>query len=263
MILVVTDVSVYFQNSKRMEEIFSNPGLDLISAKIVQNLDYKSLIQLSKVSQSMKTFIENERTVWILQVQRLMKIEIFPFQLWHPMCDIVCKMDTLEIIRFVDMIQEFVDFKEVTKVPNFHKTVELEEDLDIIKFLEDSYEYESIKFLMKILEKVEPLTAYWISLDLDDPQVIKSFNLEAEDIENMDEIFLQGYDVTLLMRACINGKFEIVRYLLTLGTDVDVENSHGNTALDFACELRHSEIVNLLVLEDLFTTFVFKCLDRM
>lgn len=53
---------------------------------------------------------------------------------------------------------------------------------------------------------------------------------------------------SLLMLACINGKFDVVQFLLSLGADVNyVEPQCGYTCLMYACINRHVKIIELLI----------------
>jgi ankyrin repeat protein len=50
----------------------------------------------------------------------------------------------------------------------------------------------------------------------------------------------------LLRAAAYHGHVELVRYLLQRGADPRLENREGHTALHFAQEQHHAEIVKLL-----------------
>ena len=261
-----TKLSVGFKNSKRMEAIFANPGLDLISTKIVQYLDYCGLTTLSQVSHAFKTFIDSDRSVWKSHVKRLKEIELFPFELWHPICEIVLEMETFEIHQFVDIFQDYLDFGKISGGY----------DQDIIEFLEASYDYESITFLVKIIEKVNINVAYEIAVELREADVIKSLTFEDININAQD-----GEGVTLLMLACTKGSYEVVQYMLSNeNIDVNVKNVYGNTALDCAQFYKHTSIMELIVhhkllrdpkgsykfssaMEEFGPSFFFKCLNEM
>jgi ankyrin repeat protein len=52
---------------------------------------------------------------------------------------------------------------------------------------------------------------------------------------------------TDLMKACFNGQIEKVKFLIETGADVNCEDKCGDTALRFAIQNEHIEVVKLLL----------------
>lgn len=75
---------------------------------------------------------------------------------------------------------------------------------------------------------------------------IKQCTIHITSKEKANAIHIDGS--SLLMLACINGKYDIANYLVGLGADVNyAEPQCKFTSLMYACINRHKDIINLLV----------------
>lgn len=62
--------------------------------------------------------------------------------------------------------------------------------------------------------------------------------------------------MSLIMWACDRGYTDIVKFLLELGSDVNLQDSDGQTCLHYAVSCEHSEIVKILINESKIDTTI-------
>jgi len=74
-------------------------------------------------------------------------------------------------------------------------------------------------------------------------------NNDLEIIRKIDDInnLLFNKKRTLLMIAVIHDKIDIVNFLLSKGSNIDIQDENGSTALHFACNNGNMELVKILV----------------
>lgn len=57
----------------------------------------------------------------------------------------------------------------------------------------------------------------------------------------------QFNNLTYLMKACYEGNYYLVKFLIKHGADTEIENNYGKTAIDYAVEEDNYYIVKLLL----------------
>lgn len=67
-------------------------------------------------------------------------------------------------------------------------------------------------------------------------------NLDPDNLDEQDDNGL-----SLLMQVCINGIYEHALKLIRYGADLEIKDTHGNTALSFASRHNKINIVKLLI----------------
>ena len=140
-----------------MNKIISNPGLDHISQKIAQEVDYPSLRSLSRVCKDFD-FIQTDKTVWLSQVEQLAKLECF-----NEICGQFDLTSELVVIKhFVHTSQRCLKFN----VENENlKDLELQDILNILLNMDGQTTQGNIRFFLDLYQKVnnqKPFCLAWI-----------------------------------------------------------------------------------------------------
>ena len=74
-----------------------------------------------------------------------------------------------------------------------------------------------------------------------DTEKVKILLEKGVDVESVFD------DFTILLRAAFEGHADIVELILDKGADIDANDSEGYTALIWAVDFKHTEIVKLLI----------------
>ena len=228
-----------------MDQIISNPGLDPISETFVQYLDYQSLKTLEFVSQDFNSFYNGNKTIWLNQLKNTQK----NFE-DETLNQISVQLKNSEIQR----IQKFVELVHVCVELSRNSRLELH---DLCDFCETQDDFESLDFLLELLQNINYDDAFFIACEYGRIDFVRSMNFPSIDVNKTSE---DG--MTPLMVACANGNIKTVEFLLGLpGINFNARNMFGRTALDIAKQNRHIAIVNLVVSECLNAGIKLKFFD--
>ena len=132
---------------------------------------------------------------------------------------------------------------------------------DLCDFCETQSDFQSLEFLLELLQSINYEDAFWIACEYERIEFALSMNIQSIDINKTTE---DG--MTPLMLACAEGLAKSVEFLLALpGIKVNAKNVDNLTALDIANQNGHYGVVNLIVSklmnEDNTKVNVFDCMS--
>ena len=232
-----------------MEQIISNPAFDHISETFVQYLDYQSLKSLEFVSQDFNSFVDTSKTIWFNQLKSVQKM----FQ-DETLIQMSVQLENSEIKR----IKKFIELVQNCAENTGNSMLEFQ---DLCDFCETQSDFQSLAFLLVLLQSINYEDAFWIACEYERIEFALSMNIQNIDINKTTE---DGK--TPLMLACAEGLTKSVEFLLGLPRiKVNAKNVDSLTALDIANQNGHYGVVNLIVSklmnEDNTKVNVFDCMS--
>lgn len=96
--------------------------------------------------------------------------------------------------------------------------------------------------LLKDQEKVDIPFSFFKEIR----KLTEASNLPLSSLINVNEVFVDDNENTLLIKSVIKKDLEIIYFLLKTGVDIDKKNLKGNTAFAVACQRNNFEIMDLL-----------------
>ena len=131
---------------------------------------------------------------------------------------------------------------------------------DLCDFCETQSDFQSLEFLLELLQSINYDDAFWIACEYERIEFARSMNIQSIDINKTTE---DG--MTPLMLACAEGLAKSAEFLLGLpGIKVNAKNGDNLTALDIANQNGHFEIVNSIVsvlMNEEIKVNVFDCIS--
>ena len=231
-----------------MDQIISNPAFDHISEMFVQYLDYQSLKSIEFVSQDFNSFVNSSKTIWFNQLKKVQKM----FQ-DESLTQMSVELENSEIQR----IKKFVELIQNCAENTGNSTFEFQ---DLCDFCETQSDFQSLEFLLELLQSINYDDAFWIACEYERIEFARSMNIQSIDINKTTE---DG--MTPLMLACAEGLAKSAEFLLGLpGIKVNAKNGDNLTALDIANQNGHFEIVNSIVsllMNEEIKVNVFDCIS--
>jgi uncharacterized protein len=107
---------------------------------------------------------------------------------------------------------------------------------DDTKALTEAMQSEKMNINSCIILEERQYSLLDLSIKSDAKKIFDFLITQKQDLNKICE------DKTAMMHAAKNGRLEMVKKLLSAGANINTQNNHGKTALDYAAKYGHTEI---------------------
>ena len=263
-----------YSNDLQWQDLFGNPGLSGVAVQIFTNLDYKSLLNCSKVAKSWAEVIHNRlKKKWSDGLDRMKSENSEFFRKWNDFQNIftrlLAKNNPVELLAFYNLMSEY--FEIYTKESGYplsplHFAAKFGR-LDQIKLLELHSGGGVLRFDDN--RRTPFIWACWKNRFEVVEYYVKKFNSVAfTPVTIMNRIFYNinhqdSGGMSGFLWAALKGNSNIVRLLLNQpNLDVNLMSLERRTAFIYAAFFQREEIVDMLLKAAETRDFDLNVIDR-